>query len=214
MKSCALFLAGRYLERDFAFYRRLARGRFRVAVDGGYRYFARSGTNPHLLIGDFDSLGGIPAGLSRRTEVVMHPAEKDQTDTELAVDHCLKAGAREIDIIQPAIGDPDHFLANLFLLARKPGHGRSRLTRVRLLGPRFEAFWIKDDTHRFDRAGGSTVSVIPLSGSIRLSWTGTSYDIRNALVKRGQTLSARNRIVAGRSSVRVVGEAFLIRLTR
>ncbi len=214
MKGCTLFLAGRYFERDFTFYRRLARGRFRVAVDGGYRYFARSGTNPDLLIGDFDSLGGVPAGLSRRTEVVIHPTEKDQTDTELALDHCLEAGAREIDIIQPAIGDPDHFLANLFLLARKPAPGRSRPARIRLVGPRFEAFWLKDCTHRFERAVGSIVSVIPLSGSIRLGWTGTSYDTQDVLVKRGQTVSARNRIVAGRSSARVIGEAFLIRLTR
>jgi len=213
MKNYALFLAGRYYERDFPFYRKLARGRVRVAVDGGYRYFARSGTFPHLLIGDLDSLGGIPSNLSPRTQVLVHPVEKNQTDTELALDHCRDAGARDIDIIQPAIGDPDHFLANLFLLARKARPSRSRPTQLRLVGPHFEAFYLKNNTHRFERATGSTVSVIPLSTLIKLSWTGTAYNVREACVKRGQTRSTRNRIISGRASVRVVGESFLIRLT-
>ena len=213
MKNYALFLAGRYYERDFPFYRKLARGRVRVAVDGGYRYFVRSGTFPHLLIGDFDSLGGVPSDLSPRTQVLVHPVEKDQTDTELALDHCLDTGARDIDIIQPAIGDPDHFLANLFLLARKARSGRSQHARLRLVGPRFEALYLKNSTHRFERAAGSTVSVIPLSASIKLSWTGTAYNVREACVKRGQTRSARNRIISGHASVRVIGESFLIRLT-
>jgi thiamine pyrophosphokinase len=214
MNRYALFLAGRYYERDFPLYRKLARSRIRVAVDGGYRYFARSKTFPHLLIGDLDSLGGIPAGLSSRTEVVVHPTRKDRTDTELALDHALKAGATEIDIIQPTIGDPDHFLANLYLLSRKIDSGRSKSVRLRLVGPRFEAFYLENGSHRFERAKDSTVSVIPVSASIKLSWTGTAYDVRRVLVKRGQTRSTRNRILSGRATVRVDGEAFLIRLAR
>ena len=81
------------------------------------------------------------------------------------------------------------------------------------MGPRFEAFYLKDDVHRFERAKGSTVSVIPLSASIKLSWTGTAYDVGEAVVKRGQTRSARNQIVTEGASVRVAGEAFLTRLT-
>ncbi len=213
MKDYALFLAGRYYQRDFPFYRRLARGRIRVAVDGGYNYFARSGTFPHLLIGDLDSLGRLPRTLSSRTTVLAYPTDKDQTDTELALDYCLETGAGAIDIIQPTIGDPDHFMANLFLLTRVANNGRADKTSVRLVGPRFEAFYLKNSSRRFDRVVGSIVSVIPLSAAIQLSWTGTAYDVRRARISRGRTRSVRNQIVARRASVNIAGEAFLVRLT-
>ena len=211
MKDCALFLAGRYLAKDFPYYRKLARGRYRVAVDGGCRYFLRSGTVPDLLIGDFDS-HRPPKRVSRRTTVMSYPVDKDRTDTELAVDHCLEAGARRIDIVQPAIGDPDHFLANLFLMTRADVHKSAGQAELRLVGPRFEAFYLHDSSREFLRAGGSILSVIPLSASIRLTCRGTAFDISGARVERGRTRSARNRIRASRASVRVAGRAFLVRL--
>lgn len=214
MKDWALFLAGRYHARDFAFYRRLARGRIRVAVDGGYRYFERSRTFPHVLIGDFDSLRPTPRRLSPRTMVLSFPTDKDQTDTELALDHCLESGAGSIDIIQPTLGDPDHFLANLFLLTRKADSRRGGKVSIRLVGPRFEALYLEDGSHEFCRAGGSTVSVIPVSASIGLTCMGTAFDVSRCRVARGRTRSTRNRIITSRALFEVSGHAFLVRLYR
>lgn len=212
MKASVLFLAGRYYSSDFSFYRKLARGKYTVAVDGGFRFFKRAGLTPDLLIGDLDSLGGKPRQLSTKTKLIVHPTAKDQTDTELALRHCVKQGARSIDIVQPAIGDPDHFLANLYLLTLKLSGKTTRQIKLRLVGPRFEAIYLDNSRHVLRQAVGETVSVIPVSASIRLTGTGMEYDSDWTLIKRGQTKSARNRVVSLRAAIEVSGQAFLIRL--
>jgi len=212
MKKCVLFLTGRYFERDLPFYRRLARGCFKVAVDGGYRFFQCSGLIPDLLIGDFDSLGKVSRRLSDRTRVLVFPVEKDKTDCELALDYCLERGARQVDIVQPSQGDPDHFLANLFLLAGSGNKGAARKPRLRLLGPIFEAFFVSDSSIRFSGARGSVVSIIPVSALIRLTCRGTAFNVTAARISRGQTRPTRNRIMAAQSTFEVTGQAFVIRL--
>lgn len=213
MKDCVLFLHGRYASRDFGFYKRLCRGRFKIAVDAGYRFFPRSGIVPDLLIGDFDSLKRIPKNINARTEVLTYPADKDQTDTHLALEYCLEHRAKKIDIVQPSIGEPDHFTANLMLLTLAERYKRRGYSpRVRLLNVTCEIRYVGNGSERFDRAAGDTVSVIPLSKAVELSCTGTAFDVRRKLIRRGQTLASRNRIVGPRAVFRLKGEGLIFRL--
>jgi thiamine pyrophosphokinase len=209
MRKAILFLAGRYHARDFPFYRKLARGCFKVAVDGGYRFFERSSLVADLLIGDFDSLKRLPSQLSPKTRVARFPVDKDKTDTELALDYCLDHGIAKIDLVQPSFGDPDHFLANLFLLTR--ASRRSRTPQLRLVGPDYEALLLSDCRVSFRRARGSVVSVIPVSASIALTCRGTAFDVTGVRIARGQTRSTRNRITAATSWFDIAGKAFVIR---
>jgi thiamine pyrophosphokinase len=209
MRKAILFLTGRYHARDFPFYRRIARGCFKVAVDGGYRFFERSGLVADLLIGDFDSLKGFPRHLTSKTRVARFPVDKDKTDTELALDYCLDHGIFKIDLVQPSFGDPDHFLANLFLLTRTSR--QSRTPHLRLVGPDYEALPTSDSRISFRRAQGSVVSVIPVSASIKLTCRGSAFDVTGAKISRGQTRSTRNRITAATSWFEIAGKAFVIR---
>jgi len=211
MCKAILFLAGRYHARDFQFYRKLARGCFKVAVDGGYRFFERSGLVSDLLIGDFDSLKKLPRQLSQKTRVARFPVDKDKTDTELALDYCLDHGISKIDLVQPSLGDPDHFLANLFLLSRASRRSRPGTPQLRLVGPDYEALLLSDSRVSFCRAQGSVVSVIPVSASITLTCRGTAFDVTRAKIARGQTRSTRNRITAATASFEIAGKAFVIR---
>ncbi len=210
MDRAVLFLTGKYLEKDMAFYRGLARGRFKVAVDGGWRFFERSGLTADLLIGDFDSVL-LPRKLPARTRVLQFPTDKDKTDTELALDFCLEQKARRVDIVQPGMGDPDHFLANLFLLTRTSHKRRGRAV-LRLVGPTFEAFFVADAEIKFARARGSVVSVIPVSERLRMTCSGTAFDVNGVSIGRGETRPARNKIVAPDARFRIDGQAFVVRL--
>src|SRR5688572_13072696 len=91
-----------------------------IAADGGAGALDRIGRRPDLLVGDIDSVdpalvewlasGGMP--------IERHPADKEASDTELAVTAALDAGASEIVILGAVGGDRlDHELANLLLLA-------------------------------------------------------------------------------------------------
>ncbi|MCX6834973.1 MAG: thiamine diphosphokinase [candidate division Zixibacteria bacterium] len=209
MRKAVLFLNGRYQTRDIPYYRKLAKGCFKIAVDRGYRFFERSGLVADLLIGDFDSLKRFPRRLSSKTRVARFPVDKDKTDTELALDYCLEHGISKTDLVQPSLGDPDHFLANLYLLTR--ASRQSRTPQLRLIGPDYEALLLSDSRVSFRKAKGSVISVIPVSASIKLTCRGTAFDVTSARISLGQTRSTRNRVTAATSWFDITGKAFVIR---
>ena len=60
-----------------------------LAADGGLRHLKKLKVAPHGIIGDFDSLGYVPAGAE------VFPVEKDDTDAMLAARKGLELGYRE-----------------------------------------------------------------------------------------------------------------------
>lgn len=97
-----------------------------IAADGGALIAMKVGLQPHVVIGDMDSLPlEIREELAERgCQLVSHSPRKDETDTELAIQYALRAGAQEI-VLLGATGDRlDHTLANVLLL------GMSELERV------------------------------------------------------------------------------------
>lgn len=91
-----------------------------VAADGGAAGADRLGLAPDLVVGDMDSIG--PDRLARLrgagVAIDVSPADKDESDTELAILAALARGADELTIVG-ALGGPrfDHTLANIGLLA-------------------------------------------------------------------------------------------------
>lgn len=84
-----------------------------VAVDRGYAALQSIGCAPDLVVGDFDSLGYVP----QDAEVLQFPAEKDESDMELAVRGAAEGGCDEL-IFYGALGARlDHTLANLQVMA-------------------------------------------------------------------------------------------------
>jgi len=90
-----------------------------ISADGGAKNALKLGLMPHLVTGDMDSIDKKTSDMlkSRNIRFVQEPAEKDYTDTHLALREALKAGAGKI-IVLAATGDRlDHSLANVLLLA-------------------------------------------------------------------------------------------------
>ena len=85
-----------------------------IAADAGYRTACTLGERVDVLLGDFDSLGEPPVDES--FEILRVPAEKDLTDTQLAVELALDRGAEEIFIIGGLTGRLDHTLSTLAIL--------------------------------------------------------------------------------------------------
>ena len=77
----------------------------RVAVDGGARHFMAAGLTPHFLVGDLDSLPAAEADALQKAgvQVLRHPARKDATDLELALDVALAQGADDV-VVLAALG--------------------------------------------------------------------------------------------------------------
>jgi len=215
MKDYVMFLPGRYPTEHTEFYKELAEGKYKIAVDAGYKFFQKAEISPDILIGDFDSLKKIPRDLPPQTKVKPFPQTKDKTDTELALEYCLQTGATRIDIVMPTIGEPDHFAANLLLLTLGAPSGRGSFRAdVRIVHPEYEISYVQNGKREFVGAMGDTVSVIPLTNQIILSCAGTKYDCKHKMVKRGQTMATRNMIVEPAANFLISGQALVFRTFR
>ena len=84
-----------------------------IAVDGGFASLAAVDCAPDLAMGDFDSLGYVPEGMS----VKAFSPEKDASDMELALEEALARGADAVEVYGALGGRLDHTVANLQLLA-------------------------------------------------------------------------------------------------
>jgi len=95
-----------------------------IAADGGAATARRYGCMPAIIVGDFDSLPARElaamqqAGEQDGIEIIRVAAEKDETDTELALQVALERGASRITLLG-ALGGArfDHTMANVLLLA-------------------------------------------------------------------------------------------------
>ena len=90
-----------------------------IAADSGAETALHYGHVPAVVVGDFDSLSISTAELEARGSILIRAeVEKDETDTELAIQVALERGATDITLLG-AIGGArfDHTIANILLLA-------------------------------------------------------------------------------------------------
>lgn len=92
-----------------------------IAADGGAANCLKMDLLPDIIIGDMDSIKNEVreklALKSNNIKYIQTPCEKDASDTRLAVEYAVGAGAKKI-IIAGATGDRlDHSFANLILLS-------------------------------------------------------------------------------------------------
>ena len=90
-----------------------------IAADSGAETALQYGHVPSVVVGDFDSLSIDTAELEAKGSTLVRAAvEKDETDTELAIQVALEHGATNITLLG-AIGGArfDHTMANILLLA-------------------------------------------------------------------------------------------------
>jgi thiamine pyrophosphokinase len=134
-----------------------------VCVDGGLRHLKSLGLQPHLVIGDLDSISAAEVlGLERDCVPIQRfPVDKDETDLELALLVVLKKGYRSIRLVAALGGRLDQTLGNLFLLTRPELSGCD----VRMEDGVEEAFIIRT-RETILGAPGDIVSLLPLAGVV------------------------------------------------
>ena len=83
-----------------------------IAADAGYKVLCDIGVTPHIVVGDFDSLGYTP----EHPDVESHSPIKDDTDMMLAVERGIENGCDEFYIFGATGGRIAHTLGNLQVL--------------------------------------------------------------------------------------------------
>lgn len=183
-----------------------------VAADGGADLCADWGWPVDIVVGDLDSVTADVAQKLRERDVpiLAFPAEKDETDLELALRLALQAGPDEI-VIAGALGARiDHTLGNLALLALPelasvPTHivdGGQTVTLVR-------------SQLSVPGRPGDTLSLIPFGeDALGVTATGVHWPLHEATLRVGPSLGISNRLEADCARIQVRTGALLAIHTR
>lgn len=182
-----------------------------LAADGGTVHLEAWGIEPHVVIGDLDSLPGEARErvVARGGRIELHPADKDSSDTELALDRAIALGADEV-IVVGALGGPriDHAIANTLLLAAaRPGRARIRLVR----GPMSVRLVQGGERVELGGAEGGIVTLLAVGGDAAGVLTaGLRYPLRDETLRLGSSRGVSNEIAARPAAVSVRSGALLV----
>lgn len=175
-------------------------GDLTVAADSGLLAAEALGVRPHIIVGDFDSLGYVPQAPG--AELIRVPAEKDETDTQLAVRIALERGADRLLIIGGFGGRADHTLANLYLLEKLAKEG----VPARMVNGKTRARFLLSGTEEIER--DPRFRYLSLfcaeSEATGVCVEGCKYPLRDASLSRSNpTLAVSNEITEDTARVTV-----------
>ena len=174
-----------------------------IAADGGLDHLSRRHLTPHLIVGDFDSLGRVPEG----DNIIRHPVEKDDTDTMLAVKTGLARGYQKFLLYGCLGGRLDHTYANLQTLLYLARRGAAGF----LLGQGMAAAVIRNGELKFSSFYKGNISVFCPDGEARgVNLSGLYYPLRDAVLTSDFPLGVSNQFTGQPASVSVRDGALLV----
>ena len=177
---------------------------FVIAADGGYAQLVSRGIVPDLVVGDFDSLGGVP----EHPNVLRSPAEKDDTDMMLAVKQGLERGFDTFIIDGGLGGRLDHTLANIQILKYIAQNGACG----RLIGRDTCVSAVTNGTVSFDAGLTGVISIFSADGKAEgVTIKGLKYTLDNAELTNAYQIGISNEFTGEPASVTVrIGTLILI----
>ena len=192
-----------------------------VAVDGALTFFdkveEKTGNRIKIdhLVGDFDTVSPeILEKYCSDSQIVVHRyvPEKDNTDTDIAVDLALDLAGKnpaQILLIGALGGRVDHMLANLQMLEVIREHGKEGMildeqNRIRLISDHVVL--------RKDEQYGRYISLVPVSKRLKgLTLRGVKYPLEKKDIVRGRSLLISNEITDYEAEIKLdEGLAYLI----
>jgi thiamine pyrophosphokinase len=174
-----------------------------VAADGGVDTALALGLEVSVAVGDFDSVTpqGLAAVEAAGARIERHPATKDATDLELALDRAVELGATRIVVVGADNGRIDHLLEGLLLLG-SPQYADVQVDA--LLGPATAS--VVRTRRELDGRRGDLVSLLPLHGPAEGVVTeGLVYPLRGETLHPGSSRGISNVFAEPSASVTLTG---------
>ncbi len=179
---------------------------FIIAADGGTRHALALGRMPNVLIGDLDSVtdeerrkmkdGGV--------DIVQFPADKNETDLELAIQHALTLNPQEIIILAALGGRLDQTLGNIALII----HDSSFIIS---LDDGLEEIFFCRDTCKINGKPNDLVSLIPWQGEVAgIVTTGLKWPLQNETLYPNKTRGISNEMMSESATIQIRSGLLLI----
>ncbi|OPY13612.1 thiamine diphosphokinase [Syntrophus buswellii] len=179
-----------------------------ICADVGAAHCLRIDVDPEVVIGDMDSLDPETAEdlVRRGTRISGYPPEKDETDTQLALQYALSLEPEEIRIFGAMGGRIDHTLANLSILKIALDQG----VPTRLVDEWCEILMIRDSCV-LEGEAGQTVSLFPFSSAVTgITLRGFAYPLENNAMEIGRPYGISNVLTDQRGFISLADGILLV----
>jgi thiamine pyrophosphokinase len=153
------------------------------------------------IVGDFDSAdaGAVDAAVAAGAVIERHPAAKDATDLELAIDTAARSGASRIIVVGGGGGRVDHLLANMLLLA-SPQWASFEIEAW--FGPHVIVVHGGRGPRAVQGAPGSIVTLLPVGGAARgIVTDGLEYPLTREDLEPGTTRGVSSVMLSSTATV-------------
>jgi thiamine pyrophosphokinase len=181
---------------------------FLLAVDGGTRHALALGLLPTVVIGDLDSLDAAnrPALEREGVQIIPYPADKDETDLELALDYLTQRDYKRILLVAALGGRLDQTLGNLALLTAESRSGLD----LRLDDGAEEVFFIRTQAQVRGR-NGEIVSLIPWGAPVNgIRTEGLRWSLRNETLYPHKTRGISNEMTGSLAKIQIENGLLLV----
>ncbi len=172
-----------------------------IAVDAGLIVVDLLGLKPTIIIGDLDSADRQLLLKYNNTPKLTHPTEKNETDTELAINWCLKQDKiDEIIVCNDMQGRFDHALGlvqNLLMLHKK----RGKKPAIHIESADQQVFILPIQMN-FHNKQGQLISLISLSPKGQfLSSQGLKYPLDGLILRQSQSRGISNEFSSDHAEI-------------
>jgi thiamine pyrophosphokinase len=161
-----------------------------VAADKGLEHALALGLEVAVAVGDFDSASpeAVAVAEAAGTRIERHPAEKDATDLELALDVAMQMGPRRILVLASRGGRLDHELATLLLL------GADRYSTAEIDANIGDAHvHVVRDPRTIRGKPGELITLLAVNGpAVGVTTEGLAYPLRGETLEPGSSRGVSN----------------------
>ena len=176
-------------------------GDFIICANGGINHALRLKLIPKIIIGDHDS---FPIRLKNKlkdssVKFIKYSTDKDQTDSELAIDYAIKKDFKNI-LVFGAFGTRlDHSFANLLLLTCL----KYKTAKIVYIHGYQEIFIIKSQ-HTIKGKKNDLLSLIPLKDDcLGVITKGLKWPLKNSVLSFGKTRGISNVFIQEKVEIKV-----------
>ena len=167
-----------------------------IGVDKGALYLIDKGISPHHIVGDFDSV--TAEEFARISEVIEHieqfQAEKDETDTDLALQKALTYEPTEVLLTGVTGGRLDHYEATL----RSVSYMQQQYPHIvfKIINSQNSIQFLLPGTHLIEQSDYSYVSFFSYGKTLHnVTLRGVKYETLNEVIEQGTSRFTSNEII-------------------
>lgn len=173
-----------------------------IGADKGCSYLIENGITPDYFVGDFDSLPikDFEKYLNQGSKLIKFDAEKDLTDSDIALNLAIEKGADEIFLMAVTGTRLDHSLANIGLLLKALKNN----VRAKIINNNNVVMIINEDIELVNDKNYKYISFLPYGGNVsRLSIFDAKYRLEDYNLECGDSRTISNEFVEDKINIKI-----------